>query len=763
MVNDSIDNLRLDINKPKVKASISVRKGDTKTRTIHIALTSNGAVYSLENVLMAEMLIVKPDGKVCDQDMVIKGNELQYTFRTQDTNVVGTCVCQIRLTFTDGAYLTSPEFYMYVYNMILSQDTSKSENEYSQTDALLSKANEYYENAKNLAETVEANLNDAIDARDGAEVAAEAAALSEANAAASAEEAKITIRPATPTEVGTVKPDGTTITVDLDGTIHATGNTSPIATTTTAGIVIPDGTTITVDADGTIHGANDTPIATTEEVGTVKPDGTTITIDLDGTIHGASTTPIATTEDVGSVKPDGVTITIDEDGVIKATGNTSPIATISTAGIVIPDGTSITVDVDGTIHATETQIATTEDAGSVKPDGVTITVDEDGVIKATGNTSPIATTTTAGIVIPDGTTITVDADGTIHGANDTPIATTEEVGSVKPDGTTITVDLDGTLHATGNTSPIATTTTAGIVIPDGTTITVDVDGTIHATNDTPIATSTEVGTVKPDGTTITVDGDGTIHATETPVATTTLAGIVKPDGSTITVDPNGTIHAESIIDDTSKATNTTYSSNKIETNYPFRFGIDADGNYGYYKDGADSVTPFKSGDEFLSVAPFFSPTETYTHDSVVFKNDTDEDLYQYTGDAEEFSGAWDDSKWTKVMIPEISKSSSGEVKNPLYFLFGTSSGKYFAKTFFDEFIFTSNSTGSSTCYDDDNFKLSYVVNSGYSNSHWSLTAKTDLKLKGTYLSSNIDEVLNKNDSKTFNITSSGTMNIYITI
>lgn len=26
-----------------------------------------------------------------------------------------------------------------------------------------------------------------------------------------------------------------------------------------------------------------------------------------------------------------------------------------------------------------------------------------------------------------------------------------------------------------------------------------------------------------------------------------------------------------------------------------KFGIDTNGNYGYYKDGADSVTPFKSG------------------------------------------------------------------------------------------------------------------------------------------------------------------------
>ena len=28
---------------------------------------------------------------------------------------------------------------------------------------------------------------------------------------------------------------------------------------------------------------------------------------------------------------------------------------------------------------------------------------------------------------------------------------------------------------------------------------------------------------------------------------------------------------------------------------PFKFGIDENGNYGYYKAGADTVTPFKSG------------------------------------------------------------------------------------------------------------------------------------------------------------------------
>lgn len=37
------------------------------------------------------------------------------------------------------------------------------------------------------------------------------------------------------------------------------------------------------------------------------------------------------------------------------------------------------------------------------------------------------------------------------------------------------------------------------------------------------------------------------------------------------------------------------NNTKIDSALPFKFGVDADGNYGYYKDGADTVTPFKSG------------------------------------------------------------------------------------------------------------------------------------------------------------------------
>lgn len=54
-----------------------------------------------------------------------------------------------------------------------------------------------------------------------------------------------------------------------------------IATEQVAGIVKPDGDTITVDEDGTIHGSAKVDTATSEKAGIVKPDNDTITISGD--------------------------------------------------------------------------------------------------------------------------------------------------------------------------------------------------------------------------------------------------------------------------------------------------------------------------------------------------------------------------------------------------------------------------------------------------------------------------------------------------
>ena len=77
--------------------------------------------------------------------------------------------------------------------------------------------------------------------------------------------------------------------------------TLPVASTTTLGGVKPDGTTTTVDEDGTIHAHDTTSIATTTTVGSVKPDGTTITIDSNGVISSQTAGAIYKTLPQGSL------------------------------------------------------------------------------------------------------------------------------------------------------------------------------------------------------------------------------------------------------------------------------------------------------------------------------------------------------------------------------------------------------------------------------------------------------------------------------
>ena len=125
--------------------------------------------------------------------------------------------------------------------------------------------------------------------------------------------------------------------------------TLPVASTTTLGGVKPDGTTTTVDEDGTIHAHDTTPVATTTTVGSVKPDGTTITIDNNGVITADIPTKISdltndsdfiTTEYHDITKQDklvaGNNITI-EDNVISA-NITAPTYTAGAGISISSDG-----------------------------------------------------------------------------------------------------------------------------------------------------------------------------------------------------------------------------------------------------------------------------------------------------------------------------------------------------------------------------------------------------------------------------------------
>ena len=162
MRNNIVNNMRLDLDHERTRPRISVRQGDTKTRSLHFTLMQSGKIYDLSDVLVAAVSIVKPDGKVCYNDCVIDGSEIQYEVTTQTINVLGECIGQIELSMQDGAVITSPEFVIYVYNKILDPNIIESQNEYKSLVQQVAQAEDYCNQAeqyKTLSENAERNIS----------------------------------------------------------------------------------------------------------------------------------------------------------------------------------------------------------------------------------------------------------------------------------------------------------------------------------------------------------------------------------------------------------------------------------------------------------------------------------------------------------------------------------------------------------------------------------------------------------------------------
>ncbi len=281
---------------------INVSQYDKGSRALQFVLFNGAVLYSIENGTEITIQGSKPDNTAFQYSCTWSGSTASMDIEQQMTAVAGNVICELVIS-NNGEILGTCNFILYVEPAAVSDDAVISE-----TDIPL------------IERAVEAAVEAAQSATDAA-ASAQAAAQSAAS-----------IGIATTSNVGVVKPDGTTITVDLDGTIH--GNASPgIATTSDAGIVKPDGTTITVDSDGTIHGNASAEIATTSDAGIVKPDGTTITVDSDGTIHGNESAEIATTSNAGIVKPDGTTITVDQDGTIHGNASVTVDSALSSTSV----------------------------------------------------------------------------------------------------------------------------------------------------------------------------------------------------------------------------------------------------------------------------------------------------------------------------------------------------------------------------------------------------------------------------------------------
>ena len=172
-------------------------------------------------------------------------------------------------------------------------------------------------------------------------------------------------------------PYATSVGVASD--IAAAAYTLPTATTEQLGGVKVDGATITIN-NGVITGAQlyTLPTATTS----VKGGITVPAVATSGLINtaGAITLATASNTQLGGVKVDGATITINNGVISGYAGYTLPTATTSVKGgiTIAATSTSGLINTSGSVRLAT---ATTTQLGGVKVDGTTITINS-GIISA---------------------------------------------------------------------------------------------------------------------------------------------------------------------------------------------------------------------------------------------------------------------------------------------------------------------------------------------------------------------------------------------
>jgi hypothetical protein len=264
---------------------------------------------------------------------------------------------------------------------------------------------------------------------------------------------------ASTSNLGAVRVDGTTVTIDADGIISSTGGGggagSGTVNTGTAGNLTyyASSTTAVSPLTALNWTAGTSTLALTGTFSATTLTGSLAASNLTGTI-AAARLPIATTSAVGGVKVDGTTVTIT-DGVISAVGAGGGSGTVTS----ISAGNGLTSSTGGAITTT----------GSLEID-TSIVVTRTGVQTLTNKTlnSPIITgsLTAGGGTGTNGQVLTSTGTGvqwsTVSGGGGgdytLPIASVSVLGGIKI-GSGLSVAGDGTVDVIGASG----STAAGVV------------------------------------------------------------------------------------------------------------------------------------------------------------------------------------------------------------------------------------------------------------------------------------------------------------
>ena len=176
MTNDVIEHITLELKREKYKHTISAKKNDTNARRVQAIITDNGTIVELDDVAMAVVKAIKPDGTHIYNDCTISGNTIWFVMTQQMIAAAGDVTCEIEITWEDNTVISTPTFTIHVYDTV--RTGVESTNEYN---GIIQAMNEAVQ-SKNMAAISEENAEaSALSASESASAAADSEQVTEEN------------------------------------------------------------------------------------------------------------------------------------------------------------------------------------------------------------------------------------------------------------------------------------------------------------------------------------------------------------------------------------------------------------------------------------------------------------------------------------------------------------------------------------------------------------------------------------------------------
>lgn len=133
-------NMRLDVTKPGIQATIYLKRGEVVSRLIVITLVSDTELVQLPEGATAVFRATKPDGNIVFNDCEIAGSTIKHLVSKQTISESGYVSCDLAVYDADGAILYSPRFDIYVQDSLYEDAAIESSSEFSALHSAMTEA-----------------------------------------------------------------------------------------------------------------------------------------------------------------------------------------------------------------------------------------------------------------------------------------------------------------------------------------------------------------------------------------------------------------------------------------------------------------------------------------------------------------------------------------------------------------------------------------------------------------------------------------------